>query len=414
MVSFKAVIRAQRRRPDGTYNVQIRITHNRKSIYIPTTLSVTASDLTRGGKLKSPEAIRKAGEMVSEMWRAASAIPPFTLADMTVREVAATIRREQTRSTFHLDFYEYAAGVLEEKGNQGGSGKTAELYRMAVRSLRNYHPGPLEINDITARFLRGWLDQMDCRASTKDTYLAKIAYIYRRAREQYNDEDEDVILIPRDPFRRVKVGWEPSDAARRPLTVEQVQTIIDQPATLRPYIRTALDLWLLSFCLMGMNEADMREAAAPKDGWLRYRRRKVRNRARQGARMQVRVPAQAEPYLRRLADPSGAKLLRHLSIPDGIRDALRTWVTETGLEDDYSWLDGKGARRYITLYSARHTWATLARKAGQEKATVDEALGHAGDLPMADVYIERDWATINKANDAVLALFRWPELEQGT
>ena len=75
-------------------------------------------------------------------------------------------------------------------------------------------------------------------------------------------------------------------------------------------------------------------------------------------------------------------------------------------------LNGKWAQEQglpgFTFYAARHTWATLARKAGVEKATVDECLGHVGDYDLADIYAERSWELLAAANRKVLALFEWP------
>ena len=44
-----------------------------------------------------------------------------------------------------------------------------------------------------------------------------------------------------------------------------------------------------------------------------------------------------------------------------------------------------------------------------DKATVDEALDHVGDYQLADIYLEKDWSIINKANTEVLALFDFHE-----
>ena len=49
----------------------------------------------------------------------------------------------------------------------------------------------------------------------------------------------------------------------------------------------------------------------------------------------------------------------------------------------------------------------MARKAGVEKALVDEGLCHIGDFPVTDIYAERDWENINAGNAKVLALFNW-------
>ena len=65
----------------------------------------------------------------------------------------------------------------------------------------------------------------------------------------------------------------------------------------------------------------------------------------------------------------------------------------------------------FTFYAARKTWATIARKAGVEKATIDECLIHVGELKMADIYIERDYSLLNEANRKVLAMFEWPMTE---
>ena len=77
-----------------------------------------------------------------------------------------------------------------------------------------------------------------------------------------------------------------------------------------------------------------------------------------------------------------------------INNHLRRWAEREGIEP-------------FTFYAARKTWASLARRAGVEKATIDECLCHIGDFPVADIYIERDWGLLNEANRKVLALFDW-------
>ena len=75
-----------------------------------------------------------------------------------------------------------------------------------------------------------------------------------------------------------------------------------------------------------------------------------------------------------------------------------------------SWRERIGMDRF-TFYSCRHTWATIARSSACriEKSLVNECLDHAGDLPLADTYIERDWQMLWDANKTVLDIFNWPE-----
>jgi len=51
--TFKAVVLEHHKKQDNTYNVKIRITHNRKIRYISTNIFVGKEDLTRGLKIKS-------------------------------------------------------------------------------------------------------------------------------------------------------------------------------------------------------------------------------------------------------------------------------------------------------------------------------------------------------------------------
>ena len=55
------------------------------------------------------------------------------------------------------------------------------------------------------------------------------------------------------------------------------------------------------------------------------------------------------------------------------------------------------------FYSARHTWASIARnKLGIDKYTIHEALNHVSDLDVTDIYIQKDYTNINKANAMVI------------
>lgn len=74
------------------------------------------------------------------------------------------------------------------------------------------------------------------------------------------------------------------------------------------------------------------------------------------------------------------------------------------------WRDGTDVEHF-TMYSARHSWASIGRRIGIEKATIDEMLCHVGDMKMADVYIETDWEIHKRANEKIMSLFDWSAIE---
>ena len=56
-VTFKAVVYAHHKKADGTYNVKVRVTHNRVKRHIATNVFVKREDLTRGYKIKSQQVL---------------------------------------------------------------------------------------------------------------------------------------------------------------------------------------------------------------------------------------------------------------------------------------------------------------------------------------------------------------------
>lgn len=52
MATFKTVIVSQNQRSDGTYNVKIRVTHDRKVKYISTPFYVLSSEVTKKMNIK--------------------------------------------------------------------------------------------------------------------------------------------------------------------------------------------------------------------------------------------------------------------------------------------------------------------------------------------------------------------------
>ena len=417
MPTFTPMVFAHHRRADGTYNVKIKIYHNYGQRYLATSLWARPSDLTRSLKIKSPEILAKCGELVARMRSALSDVNPFDLKAASVDWVTEHIRAAMQADTFRLDFFAFADDWITCKAET-----TRRNYAGALRSLERYlGKRELDVNDITRRLVLDYMEATDAEnklqwshrdrklvetskpkgGGTASRHVMKLAHIYDAARARYNDEDTGRILIPRDPFSRIEYHLPPSEGQKN-LGADLMQRIIDAQTDDR-LERIALDAFVVSFALMGTNFADLYNAVPPRDDVWTYNRQKTRSRRADRAEMRVYVPACVQARLRRL----GAFL-------DGV-----WWLPELrALDADYvrasqkvnralaGWCRKNGVDRF-TFYAARHTWATLARKAGVEKALVDECLCHVGDYELTDIYAERDWDLINGANARTLALFRW-------
>ena len=417
MPSFKAVVIPGDKRGDGTYNVKIRVLHNRGQRRIPTSLYARPSDLTRSLKIKNPEILSRCDEIIVRMRAAIADVNPFDLEDMTVVQLVDHIRAAMKAEAFRLDFFTFADSWIQCKAET-----TRRNYQGALRSLERYlGRRELDVNEITRRLVLDYMEKTDAEnklqwsytkqalvetskpkgGGTASRHVMKLAHIYDAARARYNDEDTGRILIPRDPFSRIEYHLPPSEGQKN-LGAELMQRIIDAQ-TDDALERIALDAFVVSFALMGANFADLYNAVPPRGGVWRYNRQKTRTRRADRAEMVVYIPAVLQARLRRLGAVSdGTWWLPVLRDLDDDKSVASQKVNR-GLSN---WCRKNGVDRF-TFYAARHTWATLARKAGVEKALVDECLCHVGDYELTDIYAERDWDLINGANAKVLAMFSW-------
>lgn len=159
---------------------------------------------------------------------------------------------------------------------------------------------------------------------------------------------------------------------------------------------------------MGANMADLYDAGEINGREWRYNRAKTATRRADHAEMRVTIPPEALPYLERLKEGAGDSWLPRLHAFASNRNfatarvnrCLAKWCKDNGIE-------------VFTFYAARHTWATLARAAGVDKSTIDDCLGHKGAYQIADIYAEKAWHLMAEANAKVIAMFRWPEGQEG-
>jgi len=418
MITYKAIIIPGGRRKDGTWPVKIRITFKGVSRRLPTTLVARDADLTRSGKIKNATIIEKAGEFISRMRATCDNLSPFTLEDWDVDQVVDHIRTALSAESFRLDFFAWGREFIQGKAPGTRAGYTTALNALA----RFLGKDSLDINALSRSLLvefKEWADkqpriffnyrkgeyQTTSHATTpggnSGRWLSRLAHIHQAAKEKYNDEDAGRILIPRSPFDTIP-RRRTLPKGQKPLPVEVIQRIIDaRPAV--PQERTALAAFIVSMGTMGANLADLWEAPAGIAQKWRYNRSKTRERRQDRAEVIVRIEPQIAGFVKALQDEAGSPwwlpaLHRWKSsrIADTmVNKYLRSWCEREGLEP-------------FTFYAARHSFATITRRQGEEKATIDEALGHLGDYRVADIYAERNWELSWDANARFLGLFRWP------
>lgn len=401
--TFKPVVYSHQRRRDGSYNVKIRVTHGRKSRNLATNIDVTGDQLTRGLKIKDYQVIDKVNAIIKQMRDAVAKIG-FEAVSMDVDQVVARIQEAlRGEDRFSLDFYEY--GMKYAATRKRG---TRINYESALKAAKLYNSGiNPDINDITSRWLRGFIaflqdkNQKGLSPETIQGYVSKLSKVHNLARLEYNDEDNRLIRIPLDPFAVVKAPTVNKLQKHRNVARKTVQKIIDLKRLERVNSRRnmAHDLFLLSFCMQGMNVIDIWYAVEAPSGFVTFIRRKTQDQ--RPVRITVKIEPEARRYMSRYMKNGHLLALLH----ERYKDYTNFYCSVCEGMKALSKVIGEK----VTIYSARHTWATLARNDTEtEKYTVHEALGHADrETAIDDIYIERDFTPHQKANRAVLDLFNW-------
>lgn len=427
MATFKALIRPEQQKSDGSYNVKIRVTHNRKTKYISTPFFVTGKEIVKRKKdgkedvrIKNQSVLDKTDEIILGYKRK---IVQFGMSidAWDVDKLIANLNA--STETFKLDFIRYGNDYVARL-MENGKESTGKAYQVALNALRRFvGRDDLDISEITVKFLQAFEKFLKEepkltgshrrnkppkhkeKGRSMPSYLAKIKTIHAAAKLEYNDEERGIINIPYSPFSRYKVPAV-GRSEHRVLTVEQIQRIIDLPykkETLKGFsmYNIAKDVFLLSFALMGMNLADVYEADPIKDDILAYKRKKTRTRRNDEAEIKVRIEPQIKPLVAKYRGINKAFLFGEHYTQKNVLDR----VVNRGLK-----LVGEDIGvSNLTYYYARHTMASIcANKLGIDIARVDEMLNHSDPkLALARVYIEKDFKPLWEANKRLLDLFDW-------
>lgn len=421
MITFEPIIIPNNKRNDGTYPVKIRVYFNGKSRRLPTTWVCQPSDITRtrrkSVKIKKDAGVRdKAKELIDRM---RAIVGNYTMTELEGKDVDWVVKKIKDGlhdKDFHLDFFEWADKFILCK-----QPTTRKAYTRALNAFERFlGERSLDINAITKMMIIEFMEFVDAQKKMRydrktktiveskfdrvpkaasSLLVMKLQHIFDAAKERYNDEDEDKINIPRSPFSSIKKVFPVGDQAQEALDREIVQKII-LAETEDPKIRMALDVFVVSFALMGANLADLYYAAAFNGNEWIYNRRKITSRK---AEMRVVIPPEITPYINRLKEGKDKswwlsalhdygkdkeicnhKLLTH----------LRRWENDMKMED-------------FTFYAARHSWAQYARDLGYDLASVNECLCHKDNLEMGRIYASLTWEQKNVINQKVIDSFVW-------
>ena len=391
MATFKATIKKDKQRADKTWNVLIRFTHDRKTRYLSTTMYITKKDLTSSFKIKNQQILDRCDMLIKEYRKKIGGLF-LEVNDMDIDSIVEVMKSDKGNKS-EIDFVEFSNKWFDKHIELKG----LKNYRSALNSFCLFMGrSTIYCSEITVKTMKAYEEFLSGKERAKSLYISKIVKLFNEAKEYYNDEDNDIIRIKNclSKYKPPKMNV----AEKRALSVDEIRRIFALPYSELKVKGNqcrrdlALDCFKLSFCLMGMNSADLYNATDYDGEYITYCRTKTKDRRNDHAKMVVRV----HPMIKELVDKYSGKervfnfYERFSSMGDlnrSINIGLKEIGKEIGIEN-------------LQFYSARHSMATIAiNNVRIDKWTVNEMLCHTDmTMKVTDLYIKKDFTPINEAN----------------
>ena len=422
------------KRSDGTRQVQIRMTHNRKNVYFPTSIYVSDKQLTRNMEIRDSR-ILDALDNRLKAFRAAFykiQFPEY----MSIDELSNLIEKEMRGpEKFALDLFEYA-----EKMMAAMEPKTREGYRTSLNAVKRFiHDEQLDINEITTQWVIRFREFLETeppvinkggkksgengnktakngkkskeigkyRKKSRGSraisyYLGCLRAIHNKARLEYNDYDINDIKIPRQPFPKGSIPSMPVTDHRN-LSASDLH-VLYYCQTEKKREALAKDVFFLSFALAGTNTIDLYNLKTSDVVYdlLTYNRAKTDSTRKDHAKITLRIIGMAKEIIDRHRSETEGRLLDFADRYSNSHEFNR--AVNLGLKDLAL---RAGLDVQLTTYYARHSWATIARNVLKiDYDTVNAGLNHAhtGNDRTTDIYIARDYSAIWAAQEQMAKL----------
>lgn len=416
MLTINAEVVKTKRQSNECFTIRLRFTLDRRMKRLSTSLFATQKDLTKDFKIKSSSPLKSKVEHLIRDYQEKCSQLQVELNNYTIEDIMDYLDGEHQKQQT-IDFIKFSREWITSATIKGAPNYTSALNAL----VRFVGKESLDINLITLDFLEQFkaflIGERDARTKklmqqgkrvtsnrTLSLYLVSIKKLFNEAKRKYNKKDKNLILIPNSPFEDFKIPKQEA-TRKRAIPADIIKKVWKLPykdmkkgykSTCR--YNLAKDCFILSFCLMGINSADLYNATEMRGNTIIYNRTKTKARRLDGAKMMVDIPKIVQPLIDKYKDSTGKRLFnfyQYYGDEKTFNKAINSGLKEIGaiLEVDD-----------LEYYAARHSWATIAlNKVGIDKYIVHAALNHIDDsMKVTDIYIERDFVNENKANTKVV------------
>lgn len=279
------------------------------------------------------------------------------------------------------------------KFKQNDKVRTSETYLATLNSFKRFRKGQdLRLECLTSEIMENYEAWHHSRGVTPNT----ISFYTRILRAVYNRAVDDRIIEDSKPFRHVYTGVDKTKKRALPLKI--IKKIKSLDLTQTPRLEFARDMFMMSFYLRGMSFVDMSylKKSDLKNDSLVYRRRKTGQRLTIGWTHEMqsvidKYPANPTHYLLPIITKNGLnERCAYRNISYNINNNLKKIAAMIGLDIP------------ITMYVARHSWASAAQAKGIPVSVISEGMGHDSESTTRIYLASLETTVVDRANALIL------------
>lgn len=327
--------------------------------------------------------------------------------DWDIKRLKSTIRQlENKRVKYTADdiidaflnqsnehsLFNFMQGVIAQL-QQIGKQRTSETYRCTLKSFMQFREDKdVLLADVDSDLMLIYEAYLHNRGLTRNS----ISFYMRILRAVYNRAVEMDLTTNRNPFKHVYTGIDKT--IKRAIPLKVIKQIKNLDLSLQPSLDFSRDMFMFSFYTRGMSFIDM-SYLRKKDlsnGVLSYRRRKT------GQKLFIRWEKCMQEIVDKYYNPLSEYLLPIIK-PFNVEE-------RTQYQNAMSLINRKlkiignmvGVQLPLTMYVARHSWASVARNKNIPISVISEGMGHDSEMTTKIYLASLDTTAIDKANAQIL------------
>lgn len=309
----------------------------------------------------------------------------------TSDDVVAAFVIPDARDTFFTFMEEVISGLKKL-----GKIRTSETYATTLNSFRKFRENtdvPLEKVDSDLMLsYEAWLKTNGVSPNSSSFYMRNLRAVYNRAVEKE-------LTQQRFPFKHVYTGVEKT--VKRAVPLKVIKRIKEMDLSLNPPADFARDMFLFSFYTRGMSLVDM-AYLRKKDlanGILSYCRRKT------GQRLFIKWEKCMQEIVDKYDTEDSVYLLPIIKPHSKIEERMQYIYAGHNINRSLKAI-GRELKLSLplTMYSARHSWASIAKSKSKNVplSVISEGMGHDSEATTRIYLASLDNMAIDKANSLIL------------